>query len=292
LYWKSIFIIFLIDLSECMFGTSDFKVYERDGFEYLHLSADVSDAQNLILLHGMFGGLSNYDPLLKEIQGYTIFVPKIPIYELGTREISISRLTKWLRSFSETLDIQHPVLLGNSMGGHLALDYAHKFQADVAGLVLTGSSGLLEKDFGSTFPRRKDRNFIRKQANLTFYEDLIDDTVMDEIMTVVKSPSKLTNLLALTRDTHSYNMEEFLPGIKRKVLLVWGKQDEITPPEVARMFLDTLRNAELHWIDKCGHAPMMDHPEKFASLLTDFLVQFENNPNSTTSHYEKDQPHL
>lgn len=275
-----------------MFGTSDYKVYKRDGFEYLNISTDVPDAQNLILLHGMFGGLSNYDPLLKEIQGYTIFVPKIPIYEMGTREISISRLTEWLRSFCETLDIQNPVLLGNSMGGHLALDYAQKYQDDIAALVLTGSSGLLEKDFGSTFPRRKDRNFIRKQANLTFYEDLIDDTVMDEIMTVVKSPSKLTNLLALTRDTHSYNMEKYLPRIKQKVLLIWGKQDEITPPEVAHMFLEKLPNAELHWIDKCGHAPMMEHPEKFASLLKDFLLQIENSSNSKKSHYEKDHPHF
>ncbi|SHF63946.1 Pimeloyl-ACP methyl ester carboxylesterase [Fodinibius roseus] len=275
-----------------MFGTSDFKVHEKNGFEYLHISTEASNAQNLILLHGMFGGLSNYDPLLKQIQGYNIFVPKIPIYELGMREISISRLTKWLRSFCEALDIKNPVLLGNSMGGHLALDYAQKYQDDIAALVLTGSSGLLEKDFGSTFPRRKDRDFIRKQANLTFYEDLIDDTVMDEIMTVVKSPSKLTNLLALTRDTHSYNMEEHLPKIKQKVLLVWGRQDEITPPKVAHMFLDKLPDAELHWIDKCGHAPMMEHPEKFASLLKDFLIQLESNANSPKSHYEKDHPHL
>ncbi|WP_372635895.1 alpha/beta fold hydrolase [Fodinibius sp.] len=275
-----------------MFGTSDFKVHEKNGFEYLHIATEASNAQNLILLHGMFGGLSNYDPLLKQIQGYTIFVPKIPIYELGMREISISRLTEWLRSFCEALDIKNPVLLGNSMGGHLALDYAQKYQDDVAALVLTGSSGLLEKDFGSTFPRRKDRDFIRKQANLTFYEDLIDDTVMDEIMTVVKSPSKLTNLLALTRDTHSYNMEEHLPKIKQKVLLVWGRQDEITPPKVAHMFLEKLPDAELHWIDKCGHAPMMEHPEKFASLLKDFLIRLENNANSQTSHYEKDRPHL
>lgn len=263
-----------------MFGTSDFTVYKRNGFEYLNISTEASNAQNLILLHGMFGGLSNYDPLLKQIQGFSVYVPKIPIYELGTREISISRLTKWLRSFCMDFNIQHPVLLGNSMGGHLALDYVQKYPDSVSALVLTGSSGLLEKDFGSTFPRRKDRNFIRRQANLTFYEDLIDDTVMDEIMAVVKSPSKLTNLLALTRDTHSYNMEEYLPQITQKVLLIWGRQDEITPPEVAHMFLNQLPNAQLKWIDKCGHAPMMEHPEKFASLLKDFLLQLEHEPNS------------
>lgn len=267
-----------------MFGSSEFEVYKHDGFEYLHITNSHANAKPIIFLHGMFGGLSNYDPLLNHIQGYTIFVPKIPIYDFGVRKISISRLTQWLRSFCDAMEISNPIILGNSMGGHLALDYTRKFPDDVAALVLTGSSGLLEKDFGSTFPRRKDRDFIRKQANLTFYEDLIDDTVMDEIMEVVKSPSKLTNLLALTRDTHKYNMGEFLSDIRQPVLLIWGKQDEITPPEVAYMFLDKLPNAQLHWIDKCGHAPMMEHPAKFASLLKDFLIQLENKPDKTT-HY-------
>jgi pimeloyl-ACP methyl ester carboxylesterase len=263
-----------------MFGTSDFEVYESNGYEYLHISSDEQDSQNLVFLHGMFGGLSNYDPLLKEIQGYNIFVPKIPIYEISARKISINRLTEWLHSFCEEIRVENPIFLGNSMGGHLALDYARQYPDHVSALVLTGSSGLLEMDFGSTFPRRKDRNFIRKQANLTFYEDLIDDAAMEEIMAVVKSPSKLTSLLAITRDTHAYNMEKYLPEITQDVLLVWGKQDEITPPEVADMFLEKLPNAELHWIDKCGHAPMMEHPEKFAAFLEDFLIKLRNKSKS------------
>lgn len=266
-----------------MFGSSEFKVFKKNGFEYLNISAEDSDNHDLIFLHGMFGGLSNYDPLLKQIQGYNIFVPKIPIYELGMREISISRLTEWLHSFCIELNIENPILLGNSMGGHLALDYAQKYNDNIFALVLTGSSGLLEKNFGSTFPRRKDRDFIKKQANLTFYEDLIDDTVMDEIMEVVKSPKKLTNLLALTRDTHKYNMEEHLSKINQEVLLIWGRQDEITPPKVADMFLEKLPNAQLHWIDKCGHAPMMEHPDKFATFLNDFLIQLKDKSNTKTT---------
>src|SRR5699024_2691998 len=101
------------DLAQCMFGTSDFEVYKEGNFEYLHISSGKPESQNLVFLHGMFGGLSNYDPLLKEIQGYNVFVPKIPIYELGMREISIRRLTEWLRTFLQELDIENPILLGN-----------------------------------------------------------------------------------------------------------------------------------------------------------------------------------
>src|SRR5699024_4150350 len=138
-----------------MFGDSDFRVYKKNSFEYLHITSEKAEGPNLVFLHGMFGGLSNYDPLLKQVQGYNIFVPKIPIYELGMREISIRRLTMWLRAFMQELEIENPILLGNSMGGHLALDYAQKFTDDISALILTGSSGLLEMYFGSTFPRRK-----------------------------------------------------------------------------------------------------------------------------------------
>jgi pimeloyl-ACP methyl ester carboxylesterase len=186
-----------------------------------------------------------------------------------------------LRSFCEELDLENPILVGNSMGGHIALDYVLQYPQKVSALVLTGSSGIQEKDFGSTFPRRKDRDYIREQAALTFYEDLINETIMDEIMEVVNSPKKLLTMLAIARDTHEYNIEEYLPDIPHKTLLVWGKNDEITPPEVAQRFEDKLPNARLRWIDKCGHAPMMEYPETFALYLNEFLIElhnkFENN---------------
>lgn len=275
-----------------MFGVSDFDVQKEKGFKFIEVPSQQPKAKNLILLHGMFGGLSNYDPLLKRLEGYNIFVPSIPLYDFKTREISISRLTEWLVTFCDAMNINNPILLGNSMGGHLALDYTIKFPNKVAALILTGSSGLLEKDFGSTFPRRKDRDFIRKQAGLTFYEDLINDVILDEIMEVINAPSKLLNLLAITRDTHNYNMEQYLPGINKRVLLVWGRNDEITPPKVARQFHRELPNSRLRWIDKCGHAPMMEHPETFALYLNEFLTELENShKNTITSNYEENNSH-
>ena len=275
-----------------MFGASTYDVIKTNGFEYLNITGE-SDRPNLVLLHGMFGGLSNYDPIIKHIGEYNIFVPAIPLYDFGAREISIRRLTEWLHSFCREIAIENPVMLGNSMGGHLALDYALQHPEHVRGLVLTGSSGIQEKDFGSTFPRRKDREYIRKQAALTFYEDLIDDVIMDEIMEVVSNPSKLLTMLAIARDTHEYNMEQYLHKIEHPTLLVWGRNDEITPPEVGRTFEKKLPSAKLRWIDKCGHAPMMEHPQKFALFLNEFLIELQNNQQKNTPiDYEKNYPHL
>jgi pimeloyl-ACP methyl ester carboxylesterase len=276
-----------------MFGNSHFKSYKNNGFEFLNISTDKDNADTLVFLHGLFGGLSNYDALIKELDGYNIFVPAIPIHDFDSGELSIKNLTEWLHDFFETLEINRPTLLGNSLGGHLALNYVVDHPDNVSSLVLTGSSGLQEKDFGSTVPRRNDREYIRKQAALTFYDDLIDEVLLDNIMDVISSPSRLRNVLAITRDTHEFTVEEFLPEISHEVLLIWGKNDEITPPEVAREFHQKLPNSRLRWIDKCGHAPMMEHPKTFALFLNEFLLELQNNRNNNpTSDYEENYSHL
>ena len=62
-----------------------------------------------------------------------------------------------------------------------------------------------------------------------------------------------------------------LPLITNPTLIIWGKQDSVTPPNVAREFNDLLPNSDLMWIDKCGHAPMMEHPNKFNDILKNWL---------------------
>ena len=53
--------------------------------------------------------------------------------------------------------------------------------------------------------------------------------------------------------------------------LIWGRNDTITPPEVAEDFNKLIENSELFWIDKCGHAPMMEHPQEFNRILKEWL---------------------
>jgi pimeloyl-ACP methyl ester carboxylesterase len=264
-----------------MFGSSKYKLHHRDGYDFLKVSDSENPDKNLVFVHGMFGGLSNFDSLIECLDGYSIFVPKIPLYELKKTELSIPSLAGWLNGFMDTIGIEQAIFLGNSMGGHVVLEFANQFPEKVSAMVLTGSSGLLEYDFGSSFPKRKSYEYIKERANMTFYEDLADDVIVNEILDVVNSRSKLLSLLKLTRSTHSHNMEERLPQIKQPVLLVWGKQDVVTPPKVANQFKKLLPNAQLKWIDQCGHAPMMERPDQFSSLLKEFLSGLEQQSKSS-----------
>lgn len=263
-----------------MFGSSKYKLHHQNGYTFLKISKSESVSGNLVLIHGMFGGLSNFDPLIDCLEGYSIYVPDIPLYELDKSELTIPGLAEWMRKFLASQNIENPILLGNSMGGHIALEFAHSYSDNVRALVLTGSSGLLEYDFGSSFPKRKSREYLKERANMTFYDDLADDVIVDEILEVVNSRKKLLSLLKITRSTHSHNMEDMLPNIHQPVLLIWGKQDVVTPPKVALKFETLLPDARLKWIDQCGHAPMMERPAQFSAHMKTFLNDLEQEKKS------------
>jgi len=72
-----------------------------------------------------------------------------------------------------------------------------------------------------------------------------------------------------------HNMSKEVHKIHIPVLLAWGRNDKITPPEVAEEFHKLLPDSELHWIDKCGHAPMMERPEEFNEILAGFLKKIK-----------------
>lgn len=279
-----------------MFSETRFDKYTSDGYTYIDVNrAPESGRPPLLFLHGMFGGLSNFDGLIREMEGsgHRIWVPRIPLYDMKRSELDIPALADWTRDFMEHFDIAEPVALGNSMGGHIALDLASRYGERMRALALTGSSGLMEKDFGTSFPKRSNREYIRRQASLTFYEDLVDEKMIDEIQEVVLNPSKMVKLLSLARETRAYYMEDILPEIRHRTLLVWGKQDEITPPEVGEMFEDLMPGGQLVWIDKCGHAPMMERPVEFAEHLKNFLRRLDNeSSNEKNIHaHEEDYTH-
>lgn len=269
-----------------MFGNTAYDVIERGDYRFVlreGKAADPAENQQLVLLHGMFGGLSNFDPLLDEMdENVTCFIPEIPLYELPSSSMKVSKLAEWLKKVLVNEGIEETILLGNSLGGHIALDFTLQNPQQVEALVLTGSSGLFENHFGNSTPRRFDREYIRQRAGETFYHDILNDTIIDEIMAVLKNRKKLKNLLRLARATHKYNMEHVLGQIEHRTLLVWGKNDEITPPDVGEMFQSLMPNAKLEWIDECGHAPMMEHPKEFTVILTRFLNELKAKKSRKT----------
>ena len=202
----------------------------------------------------------------------------LPIYELSLAKTNVKNLSKFVERFIDFKGFDEVTLLGNSLGGHVALVYANDHPEKVKEMILTGSSGLYENAFGGSFPRREDKEYLREKISLTFYDPkMATDALVDECHEAVNNRNKVIRIIAFAKSAIRHNMREDLPNISMPVCLIWGKNDTITPPEVAEEFHERLPNASLYWIDECGHAPMMEHPEKFNTLLSSWLEEQRSN---------------
>jgi len=88
---------------------------------------------------------------------------------------------------------------------------------------------------------------------------------------VTTNPSKCLSTIRIAKATKLDNVLTRLPEIPVHVLLIWGDNDQVTPPDVAYQFRDNLPNAKLIMLAECGHVPMMEKPEAFNKALEEFL---------------------
>lgn len=229
----------------------------------------------LILLHGLMGALSNFEDVINHFKKtHTVVVPIMPIFELPILDAGVKPLYKYIKEFIEFKGYDKVSLLGNSLGGHVGLVYSVNHQDKVKHLILTGSSGLYENAFGGSYPKREDKEFIRKKVEITFYDPkAATDELVDEVFDMINDRAKLVRIIAIAKSAIRHNMADELHKILTPTCLIWGKNDTITPPEVADDFHRLIVNSDLFWIDQCGHAPMMEHAEEFNKILEDWLAK-------------------
>jgi pimeloyl-ACP methyl ester carboxylesterase len=248
---------------------------KREG-DYTYI--DEGQGEVLLLLHGLFGALSNWKAVVNEFcTSYRVVIPMMPIYDLPLKNTGIESLTDFIEGFVKFKNLQNVTLLGNSLGGHIGLNYTLRNQSNVKSLVLTGSSGLFENTMGGSYPKRGSFDYIKDRVEYTFYDPktATEDLVL-EVFEITKSIPKCMKIVAIAKSAQRHNMAKDIPKIKVPTLLIWGLNDTITPPLVAYEFDDRMPNTELRFIDKCGHAPMMEHPEKFNVILHQFLHKHGN----------------
>ncbi|QJD94680.1 alpha/beta hydrolase [Mucilaginibacter robiniae] len=247
----------------------NFALKEEKGFIYI----EEGQGEVLLLLHGLMGALSNWEQVIEEFKNeYRVIIPILPIYDLPLLTTGVKTLTKYVHRFVRHKGLSNITLLGNSLGGHVALIYCLSHPQLVKTLVLTGSSGLYENAFGGSFPRRESYDFVKEKVEYTFYDPkTATKDLVDEVFITINDRNKVVRILAMAKSAIRHNMNKELHKIKIPVGLIWGRNDKITPPEVAVEFNELLPDSELYWIDQCGHAPMMEQPEEFNRYLKTFL---------------------
>jgi pimeloyl-ACP methyl ester carboxylesterase len=247
----------------------EYEIIKDGKFDYL----EVGEGETLMLCHGLFGALSNFSDLIEKFRHtHKVVVPILPLFDLDILHTTVSGLEKHIASFIEHKNYTNIHLLGNSLGGHVALVYILKHPERVKSLTLTGSSGLFENAMGDSYPKRGDYEYIKNKTAQTFYDPAVaTPELVDEVFEITKNRIKVIKIIALAKSAIRHNLGEELNQIQQPTLLIWGKNDIVTPPFVAEEFKKLIPNSQLHFIDKCGHAPMMEVPAEFNTILEKFL---------------------
>ncbi len=247
----------------------DLKIKEDGNYKYI----DEGSGNVIMLLHGLFGALSNWQGVVERFsKNYRVVIPMLPIYDMPIREAGLDGLVKFVEGFVAAKQLDNMIIMGNSLGGHIALLYTLNNESKVKKLVLTGSSGLFENAMGGSYPKRGSYDYVKERVEYTFYNPkTAGKDLIDEVFETTKSIPKCMRIVAIAKSAQRNNLANELPFIKVPTLLVWGLNDTITPPMVGHEFNRLMPNSELKFIDKCCHAPMMEHPEVFNELTDSFI---------------------
>jgi len=246
------------------------KSISENGFKYL----SVGSGRPILILHGLMGGLSNFDGVFEYFpkNGYKVIAPELPVYSSSLINTNVKFFAKFVYNFIKFKKLEDVVILGNSLGGHVGLIFSKLYPKLIKGLVLTGSSGLYENSMGDSYPKREDYNYIKERTEAVFFSPKVaTKKIVDEVYKTVNDRKKLIKILAMAKSAIRHNMSNDLPKIDVETAIIWGSNDSVTPPDVADEFDKLLPKSELFWIKKCGHAPMMEHPQKFNSILENWL---------------------
>lgn len=249
-----------------------YPIQKVDKFKFIESGGD---GPPLMLLHGLFGALSNFEGIINYFGNrLNVIVPILPIYEQPILQATVSGLVDYVMDFVHFKDLKQINIVGNSLGGHIALMYTIRDIDRVQSLTLTGSSGLFESGMGNTFPKRGDYEFIKKKTEDTFFNPSVaSKELVDEVYGIVNDRGKAIRVIATAKSAIRHNMADKLHLIKIPTLLIWGKNDNVTPPFVAEKFHELIPNSQLVLLEECGHAPMMEKPENFNAILSDFLLK-------------------
>ena len=179
-----------------------YTLKKENGYSYLESGTGTP----LIILHGLMGNLSNFDYVFDHFSelGYQVIMPELPLYTMPLLKTNVKNLSKFVKDFVKFKGLDNYILMGNSLGGHIALYHAKMNPKNVAGLVLTGSSGLYENSMGESYPKRGDYEYIKKKSEDVFYDPAIaTKEVVDDVFETLNNRNKLIRTIAIAKKCDS-----------------------------------------------------------------------------------------
>ena len=267
------------------------KFIEVDGMQVHY--RDEGKGTPIVLIHGTASSLHTWNDWTKElVKNYRVIRMDLPAFGLtganANGDYSIENYIRFLHQFLSKVKVDDFYLVGNSLGGNIAWEYAAAYPEKVEKLVLVDASGL---------PTNKPQPWIFKMAKTPIVNSLFlyltpKMVIKDNMKQVYEDDSKITDELItryhemalrtgnrqafIDRAKIDFNLEEKtklekLKSIKTQTLLIWGKEDNWIPLDNGQRMHKALPNSKLVVIENSGHVPMEENPKESLTILKKFL---------------------
>jgi pimeloyl-ACP methyl ester carboxylesterase len=252
------------------------------------------DGPPLLWIHGLGGiwqnWLLNIPAFMETHRCVAVDLPGFGQSELPAGEISIRGFAGTVDRVCDLLDIENPVVIGNSMGGFVGAELALSFPTRVAKLVLVSAAGLSTEYLarepllagarifmaltartglrGSPVVKRPRLRRLGLQV-VVRYPERLSVPLASELVAGANAPGFLDAFDALI----GYSFRDRLERIEVPVLIVWGRNDMLVPVEDAEMFEHLIGdNAHSVIFEDTGHLAMLERPTRFNELLSSFIA--------------------
>ncbi|MCA9287121.1 MAG: alpha/beta fold hydrolase [Phycisphaerales bacterium] len=237
-------------------------------------------ARRVVFLHGLVGLNEHWEDVAHAVAGRArVSLLEIPLLSLRGEDCSIQGVTAMSAQFLREHVREPSVLVGNSFGGHVALRLALDQPDLVEALVLAGSSGLIERTMVRGAPTRPSREWLEEKIGELFYDkSRMRQADIDRAFRELNNRGSARAMVSLSKSARRNHLGDRIGEIACPTLLIWGREDVVTPPAAAEEFLSLMPDAQLHWIEACGHAPMMEAPEAFAAAMARFFDELDQTP--------------
>lgn len=252
----------------------------------------------VVFMHGLVGVNSHWMPTAEAIQHRVRCVMmQLPLLQLRGALCNVEGAAAVATDALETiLNNQPAILVGSSFGGHVALRVALNRPDMIRAMVLTGSSGLFEKSFEEELEQgllkkevqhRPSWDWLHKRIAELFYDPSKAPRIdVDRAFGELSERRAARAMVKLSKSAKRDHMGSRLCDVTSPTLVLWGRQDIVTPPRVAEEFCSLLPDARLRWIENCGHAPMIECPDEFTAAISDFLDEIGDASRESSSRQE------
>lgn len=242
---------------------------------------DVGRGRPFVFLHGLAGLNDHWEDVARRIcDRVRCVMLELPLLHLTGDDCSIDGVTELTARFiaRHVVSPESPraVLVGNSFGGQVAMRVVLDRPSLASGLVLAGSSGLIESSIVKDIQLHPTREWLSRRIGELFYDPAnMREADVDRAFRELSHRHCARAMVKLSRTGRRNNLGALIDKVSVPTLVIWGREDVVTPPEAAHELMAKLRDARIVWFDKCGHAPMIEKPEEFARAVLRFADELD-----------------